>query len=507
MQLPEFFLATKYTALSPEWSAIKVTGSDREKFFQGQITQDVMSIELGSSKLSSRVNRTGLLQYYFYLARHESHLQILVPANLKDLLLSDLNKFIIMDEVVLVDESQKSAWHFFADSRLKFKSDFFKGTYLGLDGVFSTEKISVAEFSQAELELLKGLSLFPDDRTSHLGKLINETSLNAYSVSYSKGCYLGQETVAKIENNRGAAFLPVILKMQNEFKGVFQIDGKKAGEIFYTFNWLGNIYAVASLFRDFRVVGKKLNFENTNAEVMASPMLNFESKKDRAYFLKDLSQVFFLKDKSEEALALLSKVIELDPFDVEALEMLGALYGRLGQFEKAIELMNKLESIDPTSVMAHTNKSLFLMKLGKITEAEEEKSKATVKSFAKNADVAKAKKLEVEMSEKKLQDLKKREAMFFKVLEIDEEDTVANQGLGSVYYEFGRFEEALKCLERALAIDEKLSVSYLLAGKCFEALGKIHHARKVYEAGIQIASKKGDMMPANEMQSRLNQLS
>ena len=96
--------------------------------------------------------------------------------------------------------------------------------------------------------------------------------------------------------------------------------------------------------------------------------------------------------------------------------------------------------------------------------------------------------------------------MFLRVLEIDPEDTVANQGLGDVYYQDGLFEKALYHLEMALSKDEKLSVSYLLAGKCFEALGKRNEARKIYEHGIAIASKQGDMMPANEMQSRLNSL-
>ena len=146
------------------------------------------------------------------------------------------------------------------------------------------------------------------------------------------------------------------------------------------------------------------------------------------------------------------------------------------------------------------------MKLGQIEKAEEEKSKATVKSFAKNADEAKLKKLQAEEIEKKKQEIKKREGMFLKVLEIDPEDTVANQGLGDVYFQEGQFEKALRHLEHALAQDEKLSVSYLIAGKCFEALGKKVEAIKVYEAGIAIASKQGDMMPANEMQSRLNHL-
>jgi tetratricopeptide (TPR) repeat protein len=46
------------------------------------------------------------------------------------------------------------------------------------------------------------------------------------------------------------------------------------------------------------------------------------------------------------------------------------MLGRIERFEEAITWMDKLLSVNPQSVMAHTNKSLFLMKLGKIEEAE-----------------------------------------------------------------------------------------------------------------------------------------
>ena len=54
--------------------------------------------------------------------------------------------------------------------------------------------------------------------------------------------------------------------------------------------------------------------------------------------------------------------------------------------------MDDLLQVDPESIMAHTNKSLYLMKLGKIEEAEKEKDLATVKSFKKAGQDAKNKK-------------------------------------------------------------------------------------------------------------------
>jgi len=46
---------------------------------------------------------------------------------------------------------------------------------------------------------------------------------------------------------------------------------------------------------------------------------------------------------------------------------------------------------------------------------------------------------------------------------------------------------------------------YLL-GKCHIQLKDKSKAREVFEKGIEIASSKGDLMPANEMQSLLSGL-
>ena len=65
---------------------------------------------------------------------------------------------------------------------------------------------------------------------------------------------------------------------------------------------------------------------------------------------------------------------------------------------------------------------------------------------------------------------------------------------------------AIRNLEKVIAIDPKYSTAYLLLGKALEAEGNLKHAESIYQTGIVVASKKGDMMPANEMQSRLNQI-
>lgn len=509
---PFYYLVEAFSTPLNFWTSLDVVGADREKFFQGQLTQDILSQDFNSGKLTARINRQGQVQFFCYLIRFSDSLKILIPQNKAQSFKDEMNKFIIMDDVEIVDNSKKYYLNF--NSEIQSAGDAALKFY-GLNAILS-EMSFHEQVPLEELELFRRMSFFPRENSEdYLGNIINDTILNEYAISYKKGCFLGQETVAKIENNRGAAYYPVVFKLHNSPSQSlshlsFQVEGRKGGVFGERFEWNDDSYIQATLFRDFRVQGRKLNLEVANekisVEVQLAPFLKNSSAEEYLELLKDLNQFLFLKHQEMDAIHLLEKASVLYPNDAEILEMYGALLGRLSRYEEAIQAFDKLEQVDPSSVMAHTNKSLFYMKLGQIEKAEDEKSKATVKSFAKNADEAKLKKLQAEEVEKKKQEIKKRESMFLRVLEIDPEDTVANQGLGDVYFQEGQFEKALHHLELALGQDEKLSVSYLIAGKCFEALGKKLEALKVYEAGIVVASKQGDMMPANEMQSRLNQL-
>ena len=146
------------------------------------------------------------------------------------------------------------------------------------------------------------------------------------------------------------------------------------------------------------------------------------------------------------------------------------------------------------------------MKLGRIEEAEAEKEKAIVKKFEKIGNEVEVKKEEEAKKIKEEVDLLRRQEMFKQVLELVPSDVIANFGLADILFKKEKYEEALPFLEIVLENDPKYSKGYLLLGKNLEALGKISLAKEIYANGIAVASKKGEMMPANEMQSRLSKL-
>nr|MBA2404408.1 tetratricopeptide repeat protein [Bdellovibrionales bacterium] len=372
-------------------------------------------------------------------------------------------------------------------------------------------KTEIPTLSSSEVDLWRSLNGWPEfSGQDFVPEIINNLRLYDLSVSQNKGCYPGQETVSKIATRRGAAYSPVLLETDTmQSTGAIFIFDKKIGEIESCHEWDGVFYSSAKLLRDFRVAGMKITFlkdgKETSSNVRYYPLLP-GSEVEKSLELYYAALEAFKKDDFITAETNLKQAIELNPKFADAYESLGVILGRLERFPEAIVLMDHLTAVDPSSVLAHTNKSLFLMKMGKIEEAEEQKSLATIKSFQKFGDEAKLK--EQIQTEKKAQEAEwlKRENMFKQVLEIDEEDTLANYGLGSIAVERQDWQVAIKHLEKVIQADINYSVAYLALGKAYKGAGKKDLAEKTWKEGINIAAKKGDLMPANQMQFELQQL-
>ena len=496
------------------WSLLKVKGSDALTFFNGQTTNDLASLKINESQLTTRLSRNGKVQSFFYYGlTAESH-YILCPKELVAKIREDFSKFIIMDDVE-IDHFDGTPWLIANDESDFIESDLFVINMFGFPAKISlAPKNSLSINTEENLEELRKLNGFPKwGENVNENVFINDTFLNEIGISYKKGCFLGQETVAKIENNRGAAYFPMILELDNNQTNTSELEGEwlfngeeKIGKLMSV---IGS-HLIVSLSRENRVVGKRLSFNLKNdsltAKVSTLPYFTAQAKAAMAHELYHQAVQSFQNNEVEISLKTLEKCLTFDRAYSDAYEVIGVILGRLQKYDEAIHWMDQLLQVNPKSVLAHTNKSLFLMKLGKIEEAEAEKALATVKSFAVFGEEAQMKKRLEEEKLKKLQDMEKREKMFLQVLEIDPDDTVALYGLADIFFSRGRYEDSIKNLEKVVTFDEKYSVAYLLLGKGYLELKNKPKAQNIFEKGILVATQRGDMMPANEMQSLLNGL-
>lgn len=482
------------------WTSFLAKGKDAKRFLNGQLTNDVSKLSDNEFQLTSRVSRTGQLTHYGYLLRiSEEIFKMITPVNLCDSFIADLNKFLIMDDLELEKGNEPISISFNNEDILK--SEFrlkFLGEPAGLKFIDSNE--SIDEKYLDERSFLFGLPRMK--RFTESTVLVNQTVLIEEAVSNSKGCYVGQETVKKIESNRGAGKKDTCLKIINSdsLDEILHVKvGEDSYEVIESLNVGYDTYLLIEAKRGLRVENKKIEVEINNkalkAEVKSFP-LSSKSLADLAMETYEKGISHFTQDEDEIAKEYLYKAYQLDGSNPEIIEALGALEGRLGNLKEAIQLMDELEKVDPKTVMAHTNKSLFYMRLGEIEKAEDEKSKATVKSFENVA----------QQNNNKKDELLKRLDMYRQVIEIDEEDEMANQGSAHIYFELEEFDKSLPFLEKLLSMNSSNYKALSLKGKVLMRTGQEAQAKALLLKASDLAGEKGDFLVANEMQSLINSL-
>ncbi len=489
--------------------ALLFKGADSERFLSGQLTQDISLVGPNAAQFSARLNNKGQVKSWQILLKEPRGYIALVEEQLLQSFKEDLEKFIIMDDVEIEVLEQKYAC-FFGHSDQQLSGAWLSALAAPVQ-IVKKEDIPAGtpELDSDVFAKLAVLGAWPRySETLKPDVLVNETIFELNGVSYSKGCFLGQETAAKIHTRRGASYAPALLVGTDQLPvGAFNTHERKAGEVLSSFQYEGSWIHLCQLFREFRVEGLELEVEKAPYVVHTQAAPFAYSLKDWAQLLYDHATELFKGEKEQESLRLLKLALELDPSFADAYEVLGVILGRHERYHEAIEYMDKLSECDPHSVMAHTNKSLYLMKLGKITEAEEEKSKATVKTFERFGREAAQKRENEARLENEKAERERRRGMFNQVLEIDPEDEIALFGLGDLAFFDKKYELALGYFERVLKINPKHSRAYLMSGRAHEELGSREQAIKSYKDGMEVATKAGELMPAAEMRSRMVALS
>lgn len=499
------------------YKSIYFKGPDSRRFLNGQLTSDISQLEKNCFQESARLDRTGRVKSFFILCCvDDDHFLAIGKKTLIESLKEDLNKYIIMDDVEVHDDDNEYQINFSLQlNNGIFLENTFKGRWAGLPAQISKIKNDGAlrELSEESYKRLTVLRAVPVEGVNvEIDQLVTDTILNLNAVSHKKGCYLGQETVSKIESRRGGAYFPILLAFfegapELKMGSTLEVNNEKLGKILGKVIIDEKVYFLVSAVRKLRVDKMKVNIGSNTGIVHYLPLGGEYNKEEWVEHLY-MSAVETFHDKgASEALPLFKDILKIIPNHEDTLETIGVIYGQLGEYEKGIDLMDHVLKANPESIMAHTNKSLFYMKMGKIEEAEEEKAQATVKSFSSFGKEAEAKRLKEEQEEIERRDIERREGMFKQVLELDPEDTLANYGMADIYFKRNELAESVECLKKVLKEDSKYSVAYVLLGKVYKKLGQNEDAIATFKKGIEVASTKGDLMPANEMQQLLNQLS
>lgn len=84
--------------------------------------------------------------------------------------------------------------------------------------------------------------------------------------------------------------------------------------------------------------------------------------------------------------------------------------------------------------------------------------------------------------------------------------TFARYGLAMEYVNSGQYDDAVTEFRALLDADPDYSAGYFHLGRTYERLGRIDEAREIWERGIEVTTRKGDLHTRSELQAALDLL-
>jgi len=175
---------------------VKVSGSDSETFLQSQFSNDIIKISEGNVQINAYCQHQGKIIAIIWVIKKKGNYFLSLPNDLKNLVLSKLNMYKLMSQVVVEDFSTKiKQYGLIGESRPNsFKVTNNLSLLFSIEKLESCDDISMWEFACIQDKLPEVYSI---NSESFIPQALN-LDINSLGVSFTKGCYPGQEVVARM---------------------------------------------------------------------------------------------------------------------------------------------------------------------------------------------------------------------------------------------------------------------------------------------------------------------
>ena len=240
-------------------AAIRVTGKDNKKFLQGQLTNDI-------EKLSDRFMNTsycthqGKVIVNIQVFLSEDDVILLLSKSLSKYFIEKISKYILMSDVKFMLYSEVTALWSLGDKARELMREYkieedklcsriseteyminmcmensYQIRYINLNSS-NTSKFEYNELSETQTCLIDLFRLHTRLKTDNIEKFIPQVlnSDELETVSYKKGCYTGQEVIARthyLGNVKKHTYLVIIDAPINNETNVVNSDGESVGEL------------------------------------------------------------------------------------------------------------------------------------------------------------------------------------------------------------------------------------------------------------------------------------
>ena len=206
---------------------LRLTGEDRQRYLNGQITNDLRKLSECTSIAACVLSAKGKTDAHIFVFQDQVSYVLDADPDLRETLLGRLERYVIADDVEIADVTDElSIFHVIGDVVPDVaRGNLIRANRFGAPGydiwiersqrenVFALldSKVSFVDEQAAEVfRVERGIPRWGHELTQEIIPV--EANLEESCVDYNKGCYIGQEVISRMKmsgqrNKRLAGFL------------------------------------------------------------------------------------------------------------------------------------------------------------------------------------------------------------------------------------------------------------------------------------------------------------
>ena len=228
---------------------ILIEGKDRFKFIQGIISNDIELLRKKPSIYSSLLTPQGKFQYDFFISNFKEKFYLECNISEQEELISkfmmfklrlDVKVSINSDYNIILSKkklnfSERNSSIIFSFYDPRFDNSFFSRTYA--DSNFLNEiKKQYVEIDEKRYETLRLNNCIPDfsiDAIKAKSLLLEMRFDELNGISWTKGCYMGQEITARMKHRRivKKKIFKVLIDFKSNLKNDITLEEKTVGQL------------------------------------------------------------------------------------------------------------------------------------------------------------------------------------------------------------------------------------------------------------------------------------
>jgi tRNA-modifying protein YgfZ len=217
-------------SLTPDLALIKINGANAESFLQGQLTCDLREVSALQSRLAAHCNAKGRVLATLRVIKFQQDFYLILPSNMAALTLKELGKYAPFSRVTLQQSAEITLLGCYSDKIaqdlhqilgnlpkqpdeaittpaailcIRLLADKPRFILIGhptamqpVQQTLSRQYPSVDSHIWRRLDIENGIAVIsPPTSDLFTPHMLNYPQLNA--VSFNKGCYIGQEVIAR----------------------------------------------------------------------------------------------------------------------------------------------------------------------------------------------------------------------------------------------------------------------------------------------------------------------